>query len=102
MASHSLPAESRAAMASTRGKRMSPRVYVPASNVTGTGPASAVLAGVIAVVMQADPTATPAAVDSLVEVTAVDLGAHGKDNVYGSGRVEAAAAVAGALAHQGR
>ncbi|MEO0022557.1 MAG: T9SS type A sorting domain-containing protein, partial [candidate division WOR-3 bacterium] len=40
-----------------------------------------------------NPNLTPAVVDSILEVTAVDLGPGGKDNDFGAGRIDALAAV---------
>ncbi|MGB9743092.1 MAG: hypothetical protein ACPL0F_08080, partial [bacterium] len=40
-----------------------------------------------------NPNLTPAVVDSILEVTAVDLGSAGKDNDFGAGRIDALAAV---------
>lgn len=51
------------------------------------------LAGVLALLLQADPELTPWAARDLLIATAVDLGAPGFDPEYGHGFVDAAAAV---------
>ena len=60
---------------------------------TGTSMACPHVAGVAALMLQKNPTLSPAGLDSLLELSAVDLGAPGKDNIYGSGRLDAFAAV---------
>lgn len=67
------------------------------TTMSGTSMATPHLAGVMALVLQANPSLSPAQVDSIIEVTALDLGAAGKDNIYGSGRVQALEAVQAAL-----
>jgi hypothetical protein len=64
----------------------------------GTSFASPVTAGVVALMMAANPSLTSGDVESLLYSTATDLGTAGKDIVYGWGRVNAAAAVAAAKA----
>jgi thermitase len=64
----------------------------------GTSYASPVTAGVVALMMAAQPTLTAAQVESLLYATATDLGAAGRDAYYGHGRVNASAAVSAALA----
>lgn len=63
---------------------------------SGTSLASPVVAGVVASMMAAKPTLSAAQVESLLLSTAVDLGAAGRDPLYGYGRVDAYAAVAAA------
>ncbi len=63
----------------------------------GTSLASPVTAGVIALMMSANPTLSSTQIEQLLFSTAVDLGAAGKDSYYGYGRVNAAAAVQAAL-----
>lgn len=65
---------------------------------SGTSFAAPVTAGVIALMMSARPALTAAQVESLLYSTATDLGAAGRDIYFGHGRVDAAAAVAAALA----
>ena len=64
----------------------------------GTSIASPVAAGVVALIMSARPSLTVAQVESVLQSTATDLGAAGRDIYYGYGKVNAAAAVAAALA----
>jgi thermitase len=78
-------------------------IYAPTpegtfANWRGTSFASPVAAGVVALVMSANPKLSPADVDKVVKSSALDLGASGFDKYYGSGRVDAAKAVAAAKA----
>lgn len=50
------------------------------------------VAGAAALIRSALPSFTPAEIDSVLEMTAMDLGALGKDNFYGAGRVDVWAA----------
>jgi hypothetical protein len=63
---------------------------------SGTSVASPVVAGVVALMMSANPSLTPIQIESILASTAVDLGAVGKDNRFGAGRVDALAAVSAA------
>nr|WP_229418221.1 S8 family serine peptidase [Massilia sp. Root351] len=63
----------------------------------GTSFASPVAASVAALMMAANPALDGAKVQSLLQSTAVDLGAAGRDAVFGYGRVNAAAAVQAAV-----
>ncbi len=62
----------------------------------GTSMASPVVAGVLASMMAAKPSLPPSQIESILYATAVDLGAAGRDPLYGHGRVNAQAAVAAA------
>ena len=73
---------------------LSPTGY---TTMSGTSMATPHLAGCMALVLQANPTLSPTQVDSILEVTAVELGSPGKDNVFGSGRVDVYEAVLAAL-----
>ena len=53
----------------------------------GTPAAAPHVAGICAMIRQYDPTLSPGEVKSLLEALALDLGAPGKDNVYGAGLV---------------
>lgn len=64
----------------------------------GTSFSSPVAAGVGALVMAANPSLDNQTVESLLYSTAVDLGSVGRDAYFGHGRVNAAAAVAAAVA----
>jgi hypothetical protein len=55
-----------------------------------------VTAGVAALVIAANPALRPADIDMILQTTALDLGTAGKDEYYGHGRVDAAAAIAAA------
>jgi subtilisin family serine protease len=58
------------------------------SGFYGTSAASPHVAGAAALVKQAFPAYTPAQIKSFLEGRAVALGALGKDNIYGSGRLD--------------
>lgn len=60
---------------------------------SGTSMATPHVAGAVALLLEADPTLTPAQLKQILEDTAVELGDPGKDNAYGSGRIDALAAV---------
>jgi hypothetical protein len=59
----------------------------------GTSFSSPVTAGVAALMLAAGPTLSNAKIEQLIYSTSVDLGAAGRDPVFGYGRVNAAAAV---------
>ena len=59
----------------------------------GTSFSSPVAAGVGALVMAANPSLSNLDVENILFATATDLGAVGKDNIFGYGRVNASAAV---------
>lgn len=59
----------------------------------GTSMACPHVAGVVALMLQKNPDLTIAMIDSILETTAYDLGAPGKDNYYGSGMLDALEAV---------
>jgi serine protease AprX len=67
------------------------------TTMSGTSMATPHLAGCMSLMLCANPELTNAQMDSLLEVTALDLGAAGKDNYYGAGRVDIYEAVLGAL-----
>jgi hypothetical protein len=54
-------------------------------------------AGLVALMLDANPSLTVAQLDSLLEITALDLGTAGKDNYFGAGRIRAPEAVSAAL-----
>ena len=66
------------------------------SGVSGTSFSSPLSAGVAALMMSVNPSLAPSQIVSLLESSAVDLGAAGYDYDYGYGRVNAAAAVVAA------
>ncbi|OJW96543.1 MAG: serine protease [Thiobacillus sp. 65-1402] len=63
------------------------------SNASGTSFSSPVVAATAALMLSANGKLTPADVDRILKTTSLDLGAAGYDQYYGSGRVDAAAAV---------
>lgn len=66
---------------------------------SGTSMATPCVAGVMALMLEANPMLTPVEIDSILEVTAVPLGGYtSKNNYFGAGRVDAQAAVATAAA----
>ncbi len=67
------------------------------TSMSGTSMATPHLAGVAALLLSANPNLTVAQMDSIIEVTSLDLGTSGKDNTYGAGRVDAYQAVVAAL-----
>ncbi len=58
-----------------------------------------IVAGLAGLIRAKRPDLTPAEVESIIESTARDLGAIGKDQVYGYGLINADAAVAAAIAY---
>lgn len=67
-------------------------------SVSGTSFSSPMTAGVIALMMAANPSLSNTKIEELLIATAVDLGAAGRDLYYGYGRIHAAAAVQAAYA----
>lgn len=70
-------------------------------SASGTSYSAPIAAGVIALMMAANPALSPEDVQNLLFSTATDLGAAGRDIYYGHGRVDAASAVAAAAAAVG-
>ncbi len=59
------------------------------SYMAGTSMACPHVAGVAALILSQDPTLTPDSVREILKNTAEDLGAPGRDDYYGSGRINA-------------
>ena len=66
---------------------VSVRTELYADGFCGTSASASHVAGTVALVLEAFPTFTPAQVQSWLEDGAVDLGAPGKDNAHGAGRL---------------
>ncbi|MBM3314320.1 hypothetical protein FJY71_00565 [candidate division WOR-3 bacterium] len=60
---------------------------------SGVSWAAAYTTGTLALMLSADTTLLPSGLDSILELTAVDLGPSRKDNSFGAGRIDALAAV---------
>lgn len=59
----------------------------------GTSMACPHAAGVAALMLAVEPTLTPDQIETILQSTAVDLGASGKDNIFGHGLIQADLAV---------
>jgi serine protease AprX len=66
-------------------------------NLSGTSMAAPHVAGVVALMLEANPRLSPAKVQRILKSTAMDRGARGFDTSWGSGLVNAFAAVQAAL-----
>ncbi|MBF0548878.1 MAG: S8 family serine peptidase [Candidatus Riflebacteria bacterium] len=67
-------------------------------SMNGTSMAAPHVAGLVALMMQANPRLSSPQICSLIASTAIDLGAPGKDIKFGYGRIDAFACVSQALA----
>ena len=84
-----------------------PDISAPGKNVTslnyqtgtgyvaydGTSMATPCVSGVLALLLDADPELLPAQLDSIIELTAANAGNTVKNNITGSGRIDALAAI---------
>jgi subtilisin family serine protease len=61
--------------------------------LASTEAAASHVSGLAALIWSVNPALTPDQVESIMESTAVDLGEPGRDNKFGHGRIDAAAAV---------
>ena len=90
-----------------------PDISAPGKNVTslnyqtgsgyvaydGTSMATPCVSGVLALLLEASPSLSPAELDSILELTAVNAGNTVKNNITGSGRIDALAAVNAVFYH---
>jgi subtilisin family serine protease len=76
-----IPVNAPAAIAPTHG--------VGFTNISGTSMSSPIVAGLAALMLQIRPDLSAAEVQGILEASAVDLGAPGKDPVFGAGRIDA-------------
>ena len=60
---------------------------------SGTSMSCPHVSGTIALMLEKNPDLTPVQIDSILEITAVELGAAGRDSLFGAGRIDALAAV---------
>lgn len=67
--------------------------YVGGPSWSGTSMSCPHVAGLMALMLSKNPSLTPAEIDSIIETTAIELGAPGKDNEYGSGRIDVCDAI---------
>jgi len=65
----------------------------PVAAVNGTFAAAAHVSGLAALIWSVNPNLTPDRVEEIIESTAFDLGQPGRDDYFGWGRIDAAAAV---------
>jgi subtilisin family serine protease len=68
------------------------------SSFSGTSGATPHVCGLVALVLSVNPELTPEQVSMIIQTTAVEKGAAGKDNRYGAGRIDAYEAYQLALA----
>jgi serine protease AprX len=61
--------------------------------INGTSFAQPHLAGTIALMLDRNPALTPRQLDSLIQITAVDIETAGRDNLSGAGRIDALQAI---------
>ncbi len=63
------------------------------AEMSGTSMATPHVSGVVALMLQANSSLSPAEIKQILKKTAFDLGKPGEDNTYGAGRIDAYAAV---------
>ena len=69
--------------------------------VSGTSFSSPITAGVVALMMSANTALKPTELENILKTTALDIGVAGTDDYYGTGRINAAAAVQKAVSLKG-
>ncbi|TES93431.1 MAG: T9SS type A sorting domain-containing protein [Candidatus Cloacimonadota bacterium] len=67
--------------------------YVGGISWQGTSMSCPHLTGLITLILEKDPNLTPEELDSIIEITCLDLGSAGRDNYYGAGLINAFDAV---------
>jgi subtilisin family serine protease len=78
-------------------------IFLPAPDekyqiTSGTSFSAAYVSGVAALILERNPSLTPNDVRAILEKTARDLGAPGRDDLFGAGEADAFAAVTAAVA----
>ncbi|HVH00295.1 MAG TPA: S8 family serine peptidase [Miltoncostaeaceae bacterium] len=81
------------------GPELAPTHGIGYKVLAGTSMASPMVAGLAALMKTVRPDLSPAEVEGLMQGSADDLGAAGKDPVFGAGRINAARALAAARAY---
>lgn len=81
------------------GQQNGPSHGVGYNAISGTSMSSPIVAGLAALVKSVRPELTPDEVESIIAGSAVDLGAAGRDPVFGAGRIDALAALRAAQAY---
>lgn len=88
---------------SAPGENITSLNYLTTNNyieMDGTSMATPCVAGVLAMLLEANPDLTPAELDSIIELTSTRVGNTMKNNRVGAGRIDALAAI-NALFHHG-
>ena len=69
------------------------------TNLSGTSMATPIVSGLVALMLQLRPDLSAAEVQGILEASAVDLGAPGKDPVFGAGRINAVQTLQNTIAY---
>lgn len=67
------------------------------TSIHGTSLAAPHVSGLVSLMLSAKPSLSPQEIKSILESTAVDLGDGGRDNKFGAGRINAAAALSAVM-----